>query len=157
MSRKLPDLPEITDPNDKDQFRARNAARQRQRWKDDPEYREKRLESNKRWKKRNAGKAEAAVKDWRNRLKLEVFQAYSGLEEPVCSCCGQSGLAFLTLDHVNNDGGEHRKQMKGRLHYLYLKQEGFPRQGEIVVMCWNCNCGRKANGGICPHKQINQS
>jgi hypothetical protein len=24
------------------------------------------------------------------------------------------------------------------------------------VLCFNCNCGRYHNGGICPHKQITE-
>ena len=26
----------------------------------------------------------------------------------ACSCCGETEPAFLTIDHVNNDGAEHR-------------------------------------------------
>jgi hypothetical protein len=22
----------------------------------------------------------------------------------------------------------------------------------VAVLCWNCNCGRYLNGGVCPHK-----
>jgi hypothetical protein len=25
------------------------------------------------------------------------------------------------------------------------------------VLCWNCNCGRAKNGGICPHHSSSSS
>lgn len=40
------------------------------------------------------------------RLKLEVLAGYGG----KCICCGETHPAFLTVDHINNDGAEHRTQ-----------------------------------------------
>src|ERR1700690_1237472 len=46
--------------------------------------------------------------DRRKREKDAVFAAYGGY---VCACCGEMEKAFLTLDHLNNDGNKHRKQV----------------------------------------------
>ena len=39
-------------------------------------------------------------------LKNEVFQAYGGYQ---CACCGETEPMFLTIDHVGNDGADHRR------------------------------------------------
>ena len=89
---------------------------------------------------------------WRERVKKEVIGHYGS----VCKCCGESHLAFLTLDHKNGDGAEHRRQLKliykrdiGSRIYQWCRKNGYPDL--FQVLCWNCNCGRRCNGGICPH------
>lgn len=90
-------------------------------------------------------------------LKLAVFTAYGG---PVCVCCGEAIFEFLTVDHINSNGGAHRRALAkvvkylglGGIHfYAWLRRQGFPPGYQ--VLCWNCNSGRHVNGGICPHKQ----
>lgn len=82
--------------------------------------------------------------------KIEVLSYYSkGI--PKCSCCGERQIQFLTIDHINNDGAEFRKKTKrsGSSLYIWLKRTSFPEGYD--VLCFNCNCGRAINGGICPH------
>lgn len=82
------------------------------------------------------------------RLKVEVFTAYGNR----CVCCGESNIKFLTLDHVNNDGRLHRKTVKsGRRVYAWAKKNGYP--DSLRLLCWNCNCGRHYNNGVCPHEE----
>lgn len=79
-------------------------------------------------------------------LRTEVYEAYGGAQ---CACC-ESTFKFLNLDHANNDGNQHRKQV-GRTSVLrWLKDNGFPPGYQ--VLCWNCNMGKRMNGGVCPHK-----
>lgn len=81
-------------------------------------------------------------------LKKQVIDVYGG----KCNCCGISNPAFLTIDHVNNDGKKHRKEIKGNGSlYWWLKRKGFPKDN-FQVLCWNCNMGKHHNNGICPHK-----
>lgn len=84
-------------------------------------------------------------------LKQFVINAYGG----KCSCCGETILAFLSIDHVNNDGNIERKELGfiGTSFYAYLKRIGCPQDGRYQVLCMNCQFGKKCNGGICPHKQ----
>lgn len=83
-------------------------------------------------------------------LKIEVFEAYGGAK---CNCCGEIIEQFLTIDHVNNDGAEHRKQV-GRSNVLsWLKKNNYPEG--FQVLCFNCNMGKQFNGGTCPHQTKN--
>lgn len=85
------------------------------------------------------------------RYKKIVFDHY-GFQ---CQCCGESISKFLTLDHVNNDGAEHRRLLGGsaggRALYLWIINNKYP--DIFQVLCWNCNCGKKMNGGVCPHTE----
>jgi len=82
------------------------------------------------------------------KLKLSVFSVYG----MACTCCGEDCLDFLTIDHVNNDGAKHRKEVGGGSSlYRWLVKNKFPRDG-FEAMCFNCNLGRRVAGGVCPHQ-----
>ena len=92
----------------------------------------------------------------RSRRKAErdrAFAAYGGF---VCKCCGETQPLFLSLDHINNDGGEFRKNELGRrtmagYHtYVWLRKNGYPP--DIQVLCMNCQHGKRMNNGVCPHQ-----
>lgn len=95
-------------------------------------------------------------RNWRQSLKRETFDAYGG---PVCACCRELQFLFLSMDHINNDGAAHRREINpkhfesgtGVKLYAWLKRHGFPPG--FQVLCMNCNFGKKMNGGICPHKE----
>lgn len=87
---------------------------------------------------------------YQQRTKREIIDTYGG----VCACCGEENIGFLTIDHVNNDGAEHRREIGnrgGNAFYLWLRKNDYP--DGFQVLCWNCNCGRQYNGGACPHTQ----
>lgn len=89
---------------------------------------------------------------YRERLRDEVFEAYGGY---TCVCCGCTTKEFLQLDHVHNDGAEHRRTIGTVSLHAWLKRNGFPPI--IQVLCCNCNYA-KANYGVCPHqldKEVN--
>src|SRR5688572_22754686 len=44
------------------------------------------------------------------KLKDQVYAAYGGYK---CSCCGETEPSFLTLDHINNDGNQYRRDVGG--------------------------------------------
>lgn len=77
-----------------------------------------------------------------------VLKEYGG----ACSCCGESIAAFLNVDHTNDDGAEHRKTVGTEAINRWLILNGFPKEG-FRLLCFNCNCGRYFNQGICPHKE----
>lgn len=84
------------------------------------------------------------------KLKDAVFAAYGGY---VCACCGEEGREFLSIDHINNDGAEHRRSMglnPGGTFYCWLKRNGFPPG--FRVLCMNCNFAR-GRFGYCPHER----
>ena len=95
--------------------------------------------------------------EWREdiaHLKAEVMDHYGGR----CACCGEARLPFLTIDHVNNDGKEHRKVMRtggsGSNFYYKLRKQGFPGDPPLQVLCWNCNMAKQHYSGICPHLEV---
>lgn len=79
----------------------------------------------------------------------EVFQAYGGYK---CVCCGETEKSMLTMDHVNNDGSKHRRELKlrwSKTMYHWIKTHGFP--STFQVLCYNCNLSKFRNNGICAH------
>ncbi len=102
------------------------------------------------WAKLNPERTKEIGKKSRRKLKLEVFNHYGGAK---CACCGEKEICFLTLDHPNNDGAKHRQSLTGKKAgvtiYRALKRAKWPPG--LQVLCFNCNCGRQINNGICPH------
>ncbi len=87
------------------------------------------------------------TKNEKERVKFKVFSHY-GLS---CSCCGESNFKFLTIDHIDGGGAEHRRKIGQNNIYRWLVKNNFPDW--FQTLCWNCNSGREVNGGICPHKE----
>jgi hypothetical protein len=91
-------------------------------------------------------RSKAAVKE----RKTLILSKYG----KVCACCGESHEEFLTLDHPNNDGAAHRKELgvsSGSAFYSWIIKNGFPPG--FQTLCWNCNCA-KSRFGYCPHTQF---
>lgn len=101
--------------------------------------------------------------EWRKRIRLEALTYYSG-GTPKCSCCGDTHLIFLTMNHVGGDGAEHRRTEFGssgepggrnggyggsHMLWTWLKRNGYPDGFE--VLCFNCNFAQYWGG--CPHKE----
>ena len=87
------------------------------------------------------------TKNDRIRNKIQAINAYGG----KCTCCGESEISVLNIDHVNNDGAEHRREIglgSCRL-YQWLKHHNYP--DGYQVLCANCNTS-KAILGECFHK-----
>lgn len=86
-------------------------------------------------------------------MRTKIFGHYG----TSCVCCGEDTLLLLTLDHIDNNGSEHRKSISttreytGRTFYRWLLKNGFI--DGLQTMCWNCNVGKQLNGGVCPHKE----
>lgn len=94
-----------------------------------------------------------AMKKRRRDTRDQVFAAYGGYK---CQCCGETEPLFLTLDHINNNGGEFRKKelgkrtMAGYHTYRWLIKNDYPT--DVQVLCMNCQHGKLMNNGICPHQ-----
>ncbi len=116
-----------------------------------------------RWLARNPGEAAKRTALWRaanyeralkaqrtslRKLKLAAYAAYGGFR---CACCGETEEAFLSLDHIANDGAEHRREVSHQKIYKWMARNGYP--AGFQVLCMNCNFGKARNGGICPHQQ----
>ena len=75
----------------------------------------------------------------------------------ACYCCGLADLRFLTVDHINNDGKDHRKLSNGTTKNGYfllleIQKEGVPKD-RYQAACYNCNCARNLTPSkTCPHQ-----
>lgn len=129
-------------------------ARKRERQANDPNYRILRKKYKKNWetkypervkeKKKGYGRT-AYLKTRETRLdndheknknrRLEVIYHYSN-GSMSCAYCGESAVEFLSIDHINNDGGSERKIYKGNL-ISHIIRQGF--QEKYQILCHNCN------------------
>lgn len=86
--------------------------------------------------------------DVRNNFKVLVYAHYG----MMCQCARcpypEPGIEFLTIDHVENNGSEHRKQV-GTALYQWLVKNLFP--DGFQTLCINCNFAKGRNKGVCPH------
>jgi len=75
-----------------------------------------------------------------------------------CACCGEINQYFLTIDHVENNGAEHRKKLNipkgGSSFYGWLVRNDFPKG--FQTLCMNCNWGKRYYG-VCPHHILEPS
>ncbi len=90
------------------------------------------------------------MKEYTQNRRKTVISHYSQGGN-CCECCGEDMYQFLTLDHINNDGAEHRKQIGGSHELVdWIIKNNYP--AEFQILCQNCNVGKARNNGICPHK-----
>lgn len=114
------------------------------------------------------------AKSVRVALKMKAFAAYGGA---VCACCGERIPDFLTIDHIDGDGADHRRKIaaeptpeghtplgrpkkgwdapangSGVQIYSWLQHHGYPPG--FQVLCMNCNFA-KSKFGSCPHTRPN--
>ncbi len=79
------------------------------------------------------------------RLQEAAILAYGGYK---CSCCGIEEPTVMCLDHIKNDGSEHRKELGflgGAQMYRWARDNGYPPV--FQVPCFNCNHAKRVNGG----------
>lgn len=109
--------------------------------------------------KAGAEYAKSAARARHFRLQAMVFAAYGR----SCACCGESRKSMLCLDHINNDGAKHRREMTSKWNgawanknisgtsvYADVVKRGFP--AGFQILCANCNTSKARNGGVCEHK-----
>jgi hypothetical protein len=77
-----------------------------------------------------------------HKLKQLVFDNYGR----VCVWCGERHIEFLSIDHINDDGNIHRKNIShngGNQQKMYrdIISEGFPKD-RYQILCYNCNMAK---------------
>jgi hypothetical protein len=83
------------------------------------------------------------------RQRAKVYEHYGN----ECSCCGEKEWLFLSIDHIKGGGTRHWNSLNIKTMaqvYTWIIKHKYPKS--LRLMCFNCNCGRYRNGGICPHK-----
>ena len=145
-------------------YKVKANIKSRERYRNDPIYREKLKEANHRLYL--ACRAHPSLREqfgddhigYRNelrrrqnarnrRLRDEIYAHYSK-GDVKCACCGENDPRFLNVEHIN--GRASKTDIGVRLYYR-LKRENFPEGYQIL--CYNCNIA-KGIYGQCPHQEI---
>lgn len=88
------------------------------------------------------------VRDYRQRIKIEVFSHYSGSPPRCADPFGMHDEPFtdvrcLTLDHVDGSGARHREELQNlnKGLYTWILEHNFPEG--FQVLCYNCQFVKK--------------
>ena len=110
-----------------------------------PGIKEKRAALNRSWIERNRERYNQAKAEYRFSTKVQAIAYYSN-NTMACADCGYTAdIDALCLDHINNDGAAHRKELgcssrngvSGTTIYERLKANGW--MDGLQVLCFNCN------------------
>lgn len=96
------------------------------------------------WQEMNRDIQKKSSLKFRLKVRNLVIIGYGG----KCSCCGETEIKFLSIDHIDGGGKEHRKETSGHVYEDLLKRR-FPKGYQIL--CHNCNLA-KGFYGRCPHQ-----
>jgi hypothetical protein len=112
-------------------------------------HREAERERNRLYREVNRQEQNEKGRRYREANRRQVLGHYSPGTSPCCACCGST--RDLTIDHVNGDGREHRRELFGasgcgHQFYVWLIAEDFPPGYQ--VLCQPCNSS-KGNGQHC--------
>ncbi len=119
-----------------------------ERYRSDPEAGK---QSSQNWRGENKDRVLSTNREYKRRLRLEAIAHYSQGKN-VCACCGEPEVKFLTIDHADGGGNDHRRAIGPGTHIsLWLKKNDYP--SGFQVLCFNCNCVRGIYG-TCPHQEV---
>ena len=100
------------------------------------------------WVKNNPERRRKNALAYYYRLQHDAIMQYGGYK---CVWCGIDEPLALCLDHVENDGNKHRKELGflgGHRLYKWLRDQNYPPG--FQVLCMNCNHAKHRNGGKLP-------
>lgn len=80
-------------------------------------------------------KSIARNKKRREKIKLEVLSHYTN-DTFCCSKCDCKDIRCLSLDHINGDGADHRREIGKKSLDEWAKKNNFPNT--LQVLCMNC-------------------
>ncbi len=105
-------------------------------------------QKSKKYYQENKKKMKNRSMEYNRNLKKEIIKEYGG----KCTCCGEDTPEFLSIDHINNNGKEHREKIgSGNSLYRWLRKLNYPKNN-YQLLCFNCNMA-KGFFGICPHQK----
>ena len=96
------------------------------------ENKKKKRESMKRRREAEPEKYATHSRESKRKLKEQLFNMYGH----KCILCGFDDKRTLTLDHINNNGSEERKQLGERGVYRRARDNYLP--SEYRILCMNC-------------------
>ena len=145
--------------NNDEEYRNRILDNQRKKYLSDEKYREQKIKSSIKYVKEHNIDKKEYLKEYYidNQEKLlskskfqylnnrnEIYYWYSN-GSMKCNECGKNNIEFLSIDHIDNNGADHRRDIGiggGRLAQ-YIIKNNFPE--EYQVLCNNCNYLKEYN------------
>lgn len=97
------------------------------------------------YKEQSKERAKVSIPEYKAKYKRMVFDAYGN----ACACCGITIEEFLTVEHKNGGGGEHRRKRNFLGVLIDIIRAGFPP--DYCLLCMNCNWAKR-KGKMCPHE-----
>lgn len=91
------------------------------------------------------------TREWAYRVRMQVFTHYCK-GTPCCACCKETHLEFLTIDHIDGNGAEHRRNLNTSSICRWLIKNNYPEG--FRVLCMNCNFCLGVFG-YCAHDPFN--
>ncbi len=98
---------------------------------------------------RTCQKCKVRRRERRARERLRVLNHYGC--KCACPGCTVTTPEFLEIDHIDGNGGEHRRELGGIHIYSWLVKNNFP--DGFQVLCCNCNRAKYRYAG-CPHTKM---
>lgn len=129
------------------------------------ENKEEILEKQREWQRAHADERHEYEHSRREELTIKAKARHARIRQSVlmaygncCACCGEREYRFLTIDHINGGGGEHRRSLSKRGDgdvsstgvYYWIMKNNYPPGFQIL--CFNCHL-TKTRYGICPHQE----
>lgn len=90
-------------------------------------------------------------RQWRKKRAEKAKQKLLGMYGNKCACCGESKCEFLTLDHINGDGHDHRMEVSRSSYRIHEDACKEYRPDLFRILCMNCNWAY-GQYGRCPHQ-----
>lgn len=104
-------------------------------------------EFSERYKAQARERAKKRTSAFRRGWRAKAIQVYGG----ECTCCGETNLAFLCIDHIRGGASQNRQQ---NLYYEMKEAALNPDHDTYQVLCANCNMAKERAEG-CPHQDPN--
>ena len=85
---------------------------------------------------------------YRKRQKLQALNRLGGAK---CVMCGCESIQFLTIDHINKDGGGHRRTVNSGWPMQYWVKKATDQElnkAKLRVLCFNCNCSQLPDSAL---------
>jgi len=110
----------------------------RLRYQSQPEYKKKRLMARSEWGKKNRKSENLRQRRLNAKIKHEAINQYGG----KCVICSELEIEFLVLDHIHNNGSQHRSEEGVRCAYRWAKKNNWP-ENIFQVLCHNHNAKKE--------------
>ena len=105
-------------------------------------YKDSHQEYNKEYYISNRDKLLQQLREKYKNNRLIVIRHYGG----KCAFCGDTNINHLTIDHIDNNGAEHRKIVKTTEITRWLIDNNFP--SGFQILCWNHNAEKYFYGAM---------